>query len=320
MTENTEIKTDDYSNLSIIIPAYNEEEGIVAALENLRRYFPAAEIIVVDDGSKDATADRVTDYEGVRLIQHPFNRGYGGALKTGMRKATRELIAWFDADNEHRPDNLTEMVDRLQQEKLAAVLGQRPKSVSVVRGVGKYFIRTLARILKVQSGVDLNCGLRVFKREMIMPYLQVLPDTYSASLTSTIILLEQNFPFAFHPIQINNRIGSSKVALADGFNTLLLVLRVITLFAPMRVFLRAGIYISTAGAIYGLYVALSRGTGIPVLAAFLMIIGALIGILGLIADQISQIRISGLAPPPATELTVDEEPSAGNGVETTQSN
>jgi glycosyltransferase involved in cell wall biosynthesis len=305
VTNNTEEFVTDYSNVSIIIPAYNEEDGIVATLENLREYFPSAEIIVVDDGSQDHTAQRVSGFDGVRLLQHHFNRGYGGALKTGMRAATRELIAWFDADNEHRADFLQVMIQRLQDEKLAAVLGQRPKSVSVVRGVGKYFIRLLARILRVKSGTDLNCGLRVFKRDMILPYLQILPDTYSASLTSTIILVEQNYPFEFHPIQTNHRIGSSKVALSDGFNTMLLVLRVITLFAPMRIFLQASMYLLVIGGSYSVYVALTRGEGIPTLGSFLMIIGVLVGILGLIADQISQIRISALPPPPSTELTGD---------------
>ena len=295
----------DFDNLSIIIPAYNEEDGILATLENLRQHFPEAEVIVVDDGSADATARRVAAFPGVRLVQHHYNRGYGGALKTGMRHASRDLIAWFDADNEHRADYLQQMVERLQAEKLAAVLGQRHKSVSVVRGVGKYFIRMLARLLRVKSGSDLNCGLRVFKRDMILPYLKILPDTYSASLTSTIILVEQGFPFAFHPIETNHRIGDSKVALSDGFNTLLLVLRVITLFAPMRIFLQASLYLLGIGAAYSAYVALTKGAGIPVLGAFLMIGGLLVGILGLVADQISQIRLSALDPPPASEISGD---------------
>lgn len=301
----SEAVTSDYSNLSIIIPAYNEEDGILTTLESLREYFPAAEIIVIDDGSQDATAQRVSAFPGVRLLQHHYNRGYGGALKTGMRASSRELIAWFDADNEHRADYLQRMVQRLQREKLAAVLGQRHKSVSVVRGVGKYFIRMLARVLRVKSGSDLNCGLRVFKRDMILRYLAILPDTYSASLTSTIILVEQGFPFEFHPIETNSRIGNSKVALSDGFNTLLLVLRVITLFAPMRIFLQASLYLLGIGALYSFYVAIAKGAGIPVLGAFLMIGGLLVGILGLIADQISQIRLSSLEPPPSSEISGD---------------
>ncbi len=291
----------DYRNLSIIIPAYNEEDGILATLEKLRGFFPAAEIIVVDDGSRDHTAQRVAGFADVKLLVHRFNRGYGGALKTGMRQATRELIAWFDADNEHRPEFLQAMVDQIQDEKLAAVLGQRPKSVSVVRGVGKYFIRFLARLLKVKSGSDLNCGLRVFRREVILPYLPVLPDTYSASLTSTIVLIEQRYPFVFHPIEINPRIGHSKVALADGFNTMLLVLRVITLFAPMRIFLRVSVNLLLLGTAYSLYVAVTRGEGIPVLGAFVLLVGLLVGVLGLVADQISQLRLVGLTSAPLND-------------------
>jgi glycosyltransferase involved in cell wall biosynthesis len=291
----------DYRNLSIIIPAYNEEDGILATLERLRAFFPAAEIIVVDDGSKDETAKRAAGFAGVKLLIHRFNRGYGGALKTGMRQATRELIAWYDADNEHQPEFLQAMVRQIEEEKLAAVLGQRPRSVSVVRGVGKYLIRLLARLLKVKSGSDLNCGLRVFRREVILPYIAVLPDSYSASLTSTIILIEQRYPFVFHPIETRQRIGQSKVALADGFNTLLLVLRVITLFAPMRIFLRVSINLLLIGLVYSLYVAVTRGEGIPVLGAFVMLVGLLIGILGLVADQISQLRLVGLTTPPLHE-------------------
>jgi glycosyltransferase involved in cell wall biosynthesis len=294
----TQPATTDYSELSIIIPAFNEEDGILGTLKNLREYFPAAEIIVVDDGSKDQTAQRAASFEGIKLLVHRFNRGYGGALKTGMRQASRELIAWYDADNEHQPQYLQEMVRQIQRDKLAAVLGQRPKSVSVVRGVGKYVIRALARLLKVKSGSDLNCGLRVFRREVILPYLAVLPDSYSASLTSTIILIEQRYPFVFHPIETKPRIGQSKVALADGFNTLLLVLRVITLFAPMRIFLRVSVNLLLLGLAYSLYIALTRGEGIPVLGAFVMLVGLLIGILGLVADQISQLRLGGLTSTP----------------------
>lgn len=299
--EGTPISTstvNGYGNLSIIIPAYNEEDGIVATLENLQDFFPAAEIIVVDDGSQDQTAQRVSGFANVRLLVHRFNRGYGSALKTGMGHATRELIAWFDADNEHRADFLRTMVDQIERDKLAAVLGQRPKSVSIVRGVGKYFIRFLARLLKVGPGTDLNCGLRVFRREVILPYIPILPDNYSASLTSTIILIEQRYPFAFHPVETNQRIGSSKVALADGFNTLLLVLRVITLFAPMRIFLRLGLYLVLLGSLYSLFVAFTRGEGVPVLGAFLMLFGLLVCVLGLVADQISQLRTVGLTQPP----------------------
>src|SRR3546814_18552373 len=126
-----EAAANDYRNLSIIIPAYNEEDGIQATLERLRTFFPAAEIIVVDDGSQDQTAQRAAGFAGVKLLAHRFNRGYGGALKTGMRRATRELIAWYDADNEQPPEFLQAMVKQIEEEKLAAVLGKRSDERSV---------------------------------------------------------------------------------------------------------------------------------------------------------------------------------------------
>ena len=282
------------NKLSIVIPAYNEEEGIVETLKQLISSFPDSEIIVVDDGSTDSTVEYVTNFETVNLIKHEFNRGYGSAIKTGMQSATRDYIAWFDADNEHNAENLKNMVEILESKKLVAVLGQRDRSINKIRGFGKFIIRRLAWSLDVKTGVDLNCGLRVFRREIILRYLYLLPDKYSASMTSTIIMIERKYPFIFHPITINQRLGESKVALSDGFEALILVLRAITLFSPIRVFLRLSILLLSVGIVYGLIKALITGLGFSVLSAILIMAGLIIGVLGLIADQISQMRLTNL--------------------------
>ena len=282
------------NKLSIVIPAYNEEEGIVETLKQLISSFPDSEIIVVDDGSTDSTVEYVTNFETVNLIKHEFNRGYGSAIKTGMQSATRDYIAWFDADNEHNAENLKNMVEILESKKLVAVLGQRDRSINKIRGFGKFIIRLLAWALDVKTGVDLNCGLRVFRREIILRYLYLLPDKYSASMTSTIIMIERKYPFIFHPITINQRLGESKVALSDGFEALILVLRAITLFSPIRVFLRLSILLLSVGIVYGLIKALITGLGFSVLSAILIMAGLIIGVLGLIADQISQMRLTNL--------------------------
>ena len=282
------------NKLSIVIPAYNEEEGIVETLKQLISSFPDSEIIVVDDGSTDSTVEYVTNFETVNLIKHEFNRGYGSAIKTGMQSATRDYIAWFDADNEHNAENLKNMVEILESKRLVAVLGQRDRSINKIRGFGKFIIRLLAWSLDVKTGVDLNCGLRVFRREIILRYLYLLPDKYSASMTSTIIMIERKYPFIFHPITINQRLGESKVALSDGFEALILVLRAITLFSPIRVFLRLSILLLSVGIVYGLIKALITGLGFSVLSAILIMAGLIIGVLGLIADQISQMRLTNL--------------------------
>ena len=127
-----------------------------------------------------------------------------------------------------------------------------------------------------------------------MRYLYLLPDKYSASITSTIIMIERKYPFIFHPITVNQRLGKSKVALSDGFEALILVLRTITLFSPIRIFLRLSILLLSVGIIYGLIKALITGLGFSVLSAILIVAGLIIGVLGLIADQISQMRLTNL--------------------------
>lgn len=294
--------------LSIVIPAFNEAEGIGKTLESLRAALPEAEIVVVDDGSSDGTGERAAAFPGVRVVTHPFNRGYGAALKTGMARATREYVAWFDADGEHRVDCLMEMVARLEAERLVAVIGQRTNpGRSPLRRFGKLAIRMVARSLGVKTGSDFNCGLRVFRRTMILPYRSLLPDGFSASMTSTMVMLARRYPVAFHPVEVDPRIGTSKVALLDGFSSLMLVLRTITLFAPLRFFLGTGAILFAVGFVYGLVMAMIMGLGLPAAALLLLNAGMLLGMLGLIADQISQIRLRELeqreedASPPQDE-------------------
>ena len=281
------------NRLSVVIPAYNEEAGLGPILAGLIDRMPRAEIIVVDDGSRDRTAAVAADFPSVTLVQHPFNRGYGAALKTGMTVASRDLVAWFDADNEHRVDDLVMMAERMTTERVAAVIAQRRQSAaSPLRSWGKFVIRMLARSLSAQGGRDMNCGLRVFQREVITKYLPLLPNSFSASITSLIILLERGYPVAFHPIELNKRIGVSKVKISDGFMALMLVLRIIMLFAPMRLFLRLGLSLLLLGAIYGVAVAVIEGQGVPTAAIGVSLSGILMALFGLTADQISQLRLA----------------------------
>ncbi len=290
------------AELSVVIPAYNEEDGIVPTLQGLRAELPAAEILVVDDGSSDKTSERALSVEGVRVLRHPYNRGYGAALKTAMRCATRRYVGWFDADNEHRVEDLRRMAERIAAEDLVAVVGRRRRpGPSVLRNSGKLAIRLLAITLGVAVGKDLNCGLRIFRRELILRHAAVLPDSYSASLTSTMMLIERGYRFAFHDIDVNPRIGHSKVRILHGFASMALVLRMVMLFAPMRIFFVPGMLMLLAGLAYSLGRALTSGLGVPVLGMLLTTTGLLSAMLGLVADQISQVRLGQLADPSDAE-------------------
>lgn len=287
---------DDVSQqLSVVIPAFNEEGGLRSTLYDLFEHLPGAEVIVVDDGSKDGTLDAARSVKGIRLLSHRFNRGYGGAIKTGMQAARRPYVAWFDADNEHRAEDLRTMLVKIIADRKAAIIGERGYSTPTLRRVGKFVIKLLALSLGVRLGRDINCGLRVFRREVITRYQHLLPDAYSASLTSTFVIAERGYPIAFHPINLNKRIGQSKVKLAHGFQSLALVLRMVMLFAPLRIFLTLGSVLSAVGISYGLFQALRMGQGFPALATLVTILGVLCMFLGLIADQISQIRLSKLS-------------------------
>ena len=152
-------------------------------------------------------------------------------------------------------------------------------------------IRLLARSLGVRAGAAFNCGLRVFRSTVILSYRSLLPDGFSASMTSTMIMLARRYPIAFQPVTVKPRVGASKVALLDGFASLMLVLRMMMLFAPLRIFLGMGSILLFLGTAYGLATAVILGLGLPTAALLLMNAGMMLCMLGLIADQVSQIRL-----------------------------
>jgi hypothetical protein len=155
----------------------------------------------------------------------------------------------------------------------------------------------------IPASRDVNCGLRVFERETITNYLDLLPNSYSASMTSTFIMLERGYPIAFQPVELNARVGSSKVRLIDGFRAFGLVLRLVMLFAPLRIFLRLGAPLIVFGALYGAATAFIQGFGVPAAAVTAVILGFLLVLFGLIADQISQMRLMAHDRASYSELT-----------------
>lgn len=285
--------TGEFDQLTVVLPAFNEAAGVVATLTQLVAAVPGAEIIVVDDHSSDGTGAIARTIAGVRVIRHRYNRGQGAALKTGMRHATREYVAWFDADNEHRTEDLLKIYARIRSQDLVAVMGQRTNgSRTLTRGVGKWLIRMIGQTMKINAGSDLNCGLRVFQRQSVLRYIGLIPDRFSSSLVTTLVMLERRYPIAFEPVTTNPRIGHSTVRMTDGFEAILQLVRAVLLFSPMRFFLPAGAIFLGTGVVYSLSIALVAGLGIPVGGLFLMLLGVLIFLFGLLADQISQFRLS----------------------------
>ena len=281
----------DFARLSVVVPAFNEQDSIAEVIRDLGEHLPGCEVLVVDDCSTDATADRAASSPAARVIRLPYNHGYGAALRQGILASSRDWVAWFDADNEHRASDLAAMVRRLNAEKLAAVFGARSASVNHQRSLGKMLIRVFAVLLGLGHVRDFNCGLRVFQRSALARILFLLPTGYSASTTSTFLIIRQRVPYAFEPITVRPRVGESKVRLSDGFRTLLSVLRVASLLQPLRLFGFVALLLGTLGVAYSAVIMFVNHQGLPALGVVLMLASLLIMGIAIIADQLSQFRI-----------------------------
>lgn len=285
--------------LSVLVPVFNEESGIGAALAALSAEprLRGAQVIVIDDGSHDHSAEIAGSCPGVTLLRHERNRGYGAAIKTGLRAASGDFVAWYDADGQHRPQDLADMVCRIEDESLDAVLGARSRESYAVRErlLGKVVLKLVAQGIVGRTIPDVNCGLRVFRRDVLERYLHLLPDGFSASTTTTLLMLKRHYRVAFHAVLAPRRAGQSSVRqLRDGLSTLHLIARVVMLFNAFRAFSAIAAVIGVTGLVYGTVVALTHKLGFPVLAALMVIVALQIFLMGLIGDQISAMRIERL--------------------------
>ena len=286
-------KRPELARLSVIIPAFNESAAIRDTLVELRRTCPEVEVIVVDDGSLDDTGHIAGAVDGVVVYRHARNRGYGAALKTGIRKARRPYVAWYDADKQHNPEDLVCVALPVLRGEQDAVIGVRGADSAQQRNrvLGKFVLGQVARLVSGERLPDLNSGLRCFERRIIRCYLHLLPDGFSASTTSTLMMLKRGYRVGYVPIRARARVGNSTVKIfSDGLRTLQLIVRIVVLFEAFRVFTTLGAALVLAGLAYGIPAALSYGQGIPNLAAMSIIGGLLTFFMGIVADQIVELR------------------------------
>jgi glycosyltransferase involved in cell wall biosynthesis len=280
-------------DVSVVIPAYNEEGAIASGVQDVHRALaPLAltyEVIVVDDGSTDGTA-READKTDARVIHLRTNQGYGAALKKGIEASDSAYVVITDADGTYPADALPGMLELARSaDMVVADRGRGAKNVPLVRRPAKYLLSKLACYLAEREINDLNSGLRVFRRSSLERFLPLLPDGFSFTTTITLCMLCSNLEVAYQPIVYGRRVGSSKIRPTDTFGFLLLVLRVIVLFRPLRVFIPLGaawIIAGLAKLVYDIFLwNLSESAVLALLA------GMLAWSLGLIADMISRLHL-----------------------------
>ena len=270
--------------LSIVIPAYNEGPVIGTLLDELLTLCAMHEwqVLVIDDGSTDDTATHVRQRaEGryLTLIRHPYNRGYGAAIKTGIRQALAPLVATMDADGQHDPHELRKLFAVANEYNL--VVGQRTKLVHspLWRMPGKWLLNRMANYLTGRAIPDLNSGMRLFHMAIIEKYLHLCPNGFSFSTTSTLVLINQGYTIHYVPITIRARHEAvqSTVTVRTGLDTLILIVRLASLFQPLRIFLPASGLFIFLGLLWGLpYIVLLRGVSV---GALLMILTGLLPLL-----------------------------------------
>lgn len=281
-------------SITVIIPAHNEEAGISDVLRQLRERPPPGviEVLVVDDGSTDRTSALAAE-AGVRVIKHPTNRGYGASLKSGIRAAAGAYVLTMDADGQHRLEDVVRLCEAIGSgDAPECVIGQRTALVHspLWRMPGKWLLRWMAQFLTRRKIPDLNSGLRLMRRDVAMRYMNLCPQGFSFSTTITMALLSRGYGVEFIPIQVNRRVGRSTVTIRTGFDTILLVLRLATLFNPLRIFLPASFASVIAGVGWGVPYFLD-GQGITVASMLAILTGVLLFALGLICDQVAQMRL-----------------------------
>jgi len=278
---------------SVIIPAYNEQDVIANSLDNLKQYLNKNfngqyEIIVVNDGSTDNTAKILSEIQDIKIINHPYNKGYGASVKSAVEISQMDWILVFDADGQHHPEDIKKLIDA--SENFNMVVGARQGYQGpALRQPGKKLLKITAEYVAQKKIPDLNSGLRLIKKKYFLKYSHLLPNAFSWTSTITLAFFRDALNVNYVPIEINKRQGGkSTVKISDGFKLLMSIIRIIMLFSPLRVFLPITIFLGILTFMFGIYDIIQRN--ITDTTIILLVTTMIIFFFGLLADQISAIR------------------------------
>jgi glycosyltransferase involved in cell wall biosynthesis len=277
---------------SVVIPAFNEAAAIGGVVSGLRAIASWHEILVIDDGSSDETA-ALAAAAGAAVVRHPYNIGNGAAVKTGIRRATGEYVLIMDGDGQHGREQAVRLLDQLGDYDL--VVGARESSgqASMSRRVGNALLNRLAGYLTGRTIPDLTSGLRAARRSTLGQFVYLLPNGFSTPTTTTLAFIKAGYSVRFEPIETYPRAGHSKIRLAqDGVRFFLILLKVVTIFSPLRIFVPISATALTAGVGYAVWTACTQ-RHITNSSVLLIVLAVIIFLVGLVSEQISTLRSEG---------------------------
>ena len=285
--------------ISFIVPAFNEEQSLVQVLTSLNEHLKELnieyEILVIDDGSSDSTASLASYFfnqnpkTGV-LIQNGRNRGYGYSLKHGAREAKHPYLFFYDADGQHRGDQVSKLVEACTP-STRLIIGKRSdgKATPAWRKPGKAVIKKVTNIITRTDFPDLFSGFRLWDRRSFLEMMGILPNGFSISTTSTVASQFTGIDIQWVEIEVEKRVGKSSATVWDGFRILLLLVRIITLFSPLRVFLPISILVGILGMYFTVTSYIEQEVS-SIRGLIALLISLTIALQGLLVDQISALR------------------------------
>ena len=280
------------TDTSVIIPAFNEAPVIARVIEGLASAAAWHEIIVVDDGSADDTSGAARA-AGARVVRHPYNKGNGASVKTGIREARGQFVLVIDADGQHPPSEAVRLVARLGEYDL--VIGARAATTQAnpARRLGNAALNWVAAYMTGRSIPDLTSGFRAARREHLVEFLHLLPNRFSTPTTTTLAFVKAGYNVAFEPIEARRRVGRSKIRLLrDGGKFFLIILKVITLFSPLRIFLPISVASFAVGAGYAAWTVFTQ-RHVTNSSVLLIMLAVIVFLVGLVSEQIAALRFEG---------------------------
>jgi len=276
-------------DVSVIIPAFNEGPAIANVIQALATAGRWHEIIVVDDGSSDDTGARAAE-AGAIVVRHPYNKGNGASVKTGIRRATGEYVMIIDGDGQHSSEDARRLISRLGEYDL--VVGARTPETQATTGrrIGNSALNHLASYLTGREIPDLTSGFRGARRRYLREFLHLLPNGFSTPTTTTLAFIKAGYNVTFEPTAARPRVGTSKIKLAqDGAKFFMIILKIVTLFSPLRIFVPVSLVTFVLGALYGIWNVIVHER-IPNGSVLLILFALAVFLVGLVSEQISTLR------------------------------
>jgi len=293
--------------VTVVIPIYNEAGVIGSVVSKVRELFPDFEVLVVDDGSTDGSG-REAEAAGAKVVSHVHNRGNGAAVKTGIRSARGRNLVLMDGDGQHDPAEIPKLLEHLGRYDMVVGARNFKTQGSLHRSLANRIFSDTATYLADHKVEDLTSGFRAIRRDLALRFAYLLPNTFSYPSTITLALFKAGYGVKYVPIQAGPRTGKSKIKIIrDGLRFFAIMIKIISLFSPMKVFFPLGMLFLAPGLTYTIHRVFFQGSRLTNPMVLMISVAALIFALGLISEQISLLRLERIDQPVSTEDEAGEE-------------